>query len=83
MKNLPPPTLQVNNIIYNLNANLRNANVLISACDCNIYGSNVTTCDNNGICSCKANIMNDKCDACDSGFHNFPICRDDSIGMSL
>ena len=45
-----------------------------SACNCNVEGSNGITCDDNGICSCKANIINDKCDACASGFFDFPAC---------
>ena len=45
-----------------------------SACNCNVDGSNGITCDDNGDCSCKANIINDKCDACNAGFFNFPTC---------
>ena len=48
----------------------------ISACNCNGDGSNDITCDDNGICkSCKANIINDKCDTCDVGYFNFPTCE--------
>ena len=45
-----------------------------SACNCNAEGSNGITCDDSGVCSCKANIVNDKCDACNAGFFNFPTC---------
>ena len=45
-----------------------------SACNCNVEGSNGITCDDDGICSCKANIINDKCDACAPGFFDFPVC---------
>ena len=31
-------------------------------------------CNENGFCSCKANIINKKCDACAPGFSNFPTC---------
>ena len=48
--------------------------LIISECNCNVEGSNGTTCDNNGICNCKANIMNDKCDECNVGFFPFPAC---------
>ena len=43
-----------------------------SACNCNTEGSNSTTCDDYGVCSCKANVINDKCDACADGYFNFP-----------
>ena len=46
----------------------------ISACNCNGEGSNGITCNGNGICSCKANIINAKCDACAPGFFDFPTC---------
>ena len=69
-------------IFLSLGGKICQSSFLISACDCNIHGSKLTTCDNNGICSCKANFMNDKCDACASGFHHFPICHDDSVGKS-
>ena len=47
----------------------------ISACNCNTEGSNGETCDVNGVCSCKANIINDKCDTCQAGLFNFPTCE--------
>ena len=48
---------------------------LISACNCNTQGSNSNNCDANGVCSCKTNIINAKCDTCQSGFFNFPVCE--------
>ena len=55
---------------------------LISECNCNV-GSIDNTCDNNGQCNCKANFMNEKCDACASDFvHNFPLCTDHYNGKS-
>ena len=45
-----------------------------SACNCNVEGSTGIICDDNGVCSCNANIINDKCDACAPGFFNFPTC---------
>ena len=48
--------------------------LIISECNCNEEGSNGITCDNNGICNCKANIMNDKCDECNVGLFPFPAC---------
>ena len=46
-----------------------------SACNCNAEGSNGDACDVNGVCSCKANIINDKCDGCNTGFFKFPTCE--------
>ena len=46
-----------------------------SACNCNVEGSNGISCDNNGVCICNPNYMNDKCDACNAGFFNFPTCE--------
>ena len=48
--------------------------VLISVCNCNVDGSIGTSCDANGICSCKVNYMNDKCDECNFGFLSLPMC---------
>ena len=45
------------------------------ACNCNEEGSSGITCDDNGVCSCNANIINDKCDACDAGYFDFPTCE--------
>ena len=58
---------------------------IFKVCNCNEDGSigdelNGFACDDYGICSCKkANIINDKCDACASGFTNFPACESDGI----
>ena len=48
---------------------------IFKACNCYVNGSNGIACDDNGVCSCKANFMNDKCDACNDGFFNFPTCE--------
>ena len=45
------------------------------ACNCNGDGSTGITCDDTGLCSCKDNFMNDKCDTCNAGFFNFPTCE--------
>ena len=44
------------------------------ACNCNRVGSTGITCNDYGVCSCKANIINDKCTDCDDGYFNFPTC---------
>ena len=48
---------------------------ILTACNCNGDGSNGILCDDNGICNCKANFMNDKCDTCNAGFFNFTACE--------
>ena len=46
-----------------------------SVCNCNVEGSICFTCNDNGVCTCKANsIVNDKCDECAAGLFNFPTC---------
>ena len=45
------------------------------ACDCNVEGSNNTSCDSEGKCACNDNIYGDKCDKCKAGSFPFPICN--------
>ena len=45
------------------------------ACDCNVEGSNNTSCDSEGKCDCNDNIYGDKCDKCKAGSFPFPICN--------
>ena len=44
------------------------------ACGCHSQGSNSTECDSSGKCSCKLNVINDKCTACKSEYFGFPDC---------
>ena len=44
-------------------------------CECNLAGSYGNTCDANGKCNCKANIVGNKCDTCSVGYWNFPACE--------
>ena len=47
-----------------------------SACQCNEDGSRDVSCDNNtGKCSCKTNVIGDKCNFCSPGLHTFPTCE--------
>ena len=48
-------------------------------CNCNLAGSYGNTCDANGKCSCKANIVGNKCNTCSVGFYNFPTCQGNLI----
>ena len=46
------------------------------ACNCDSHGSIDNSCDaTTGVCSCKANFANDKCDECAAGFTNYPVCE--------
>ena len=49
------------------------------ACGCHTQGSNSTECDSSGKCSCKANVINDKCTACKSEYFGFPDCKGNFI----
>ena len=46
----------------------------ISACVCHYEGATSTLCNDNGKCSCKANIIGNKCTDCKSGYFKFPDC---------
>ena len=43
-------------------------------CLCNADGSESQNCDENGKCSCKPNVVGDKCTDCATGFVTFPNC---------
>ena len=43
-------------------------------CDCNIQGSNSIECDSYGICTCKENVIGNKCEHCMEGYSNHPDC---------
>ena len=44
-------------------------------CSCNAMGSISTSCDEIGICTCKENIIGEKCDTCKLGLFPFPGCN--------
>ena len=48
----------------------------ISECQCNEDGSVAETCDDgSGKCSCKPNVVGDKCTQCQAEYHGFPNCE--------
>ena len=56
----------------------KNAELLIflSECLCNTEGSEGVACENDsGKCTCKPNVVGDKCDQCSAGFFGFPSCQ--------
>ena len=69
------PTCEGNQYIDSTSMKLELYFVIFKACNCNGDGSTGITCDENGVCICKANFMNDKCDTCNAGFFNFPTCE--------
>jgi len=44
-------------------------------CNCTTEGSNGIYCNGNGVCDCKPNFVNDKCDECAVGYFKFPTCE--------
>ena len=44
-------------------------------CKCNEFGSKNLTCDCDGKCSCKPNIVGDTCDQCEIQHYDFPNCK--------
>ena len=44
-------------------------------CACNELGSVDLTCDCDGKCSCKLNIVGDSCDQCEIEHYDFPNCK--------
>ena len=44
---------------------------LYAACGCNVTGSTGSTCDQlSGVCTCKPNVVGDKCDTCMPGYYH-------------
>ena len=43
-------------------------------CGCSSIGSNSTACTSSGVCTCKSNLMDDKCSSCKVGFYDYPDC---------
>ena len=48
--------------------------IFFEACECNDEGSKDKTCDEEGRCSCSANVAGDKCSECSEGYSSFPQC---------
>jgi hypothetical protein len=49
--------------------------IFISACKCEDIGSIGVSCDNEGRCQCKDNFDGNRCERCQEGFYNYPICE--------
>ena len=47
---------------------------LTSACNCNLDGSEFKQCNNDGLCTCKPNVIGDQCDRCIEDYFTFPNC---------
>ena len=48
---------------------------LFTACECSSFGSSSTSCTSSGVCTCKSNIIGNKCTNCTSGYYGFPNCQ--------
>ena len=44
-------------------------------CGCNDQGSVNVSCNSNGMCTCKDNVIGNKCEFCITGYHPFPDCN--------
>ena len=45
-------------------------------CLCDVDGSVDASCtDDGGVCTCIANVSDDKCDVCTTGWYGFPTCQ--------
>ena len=55
----------------------------ILECECDIKGSNSTSCDSNGMCTCKPKFTGSKCTECDSGFFGFPECKGKNLRVNI
>ena len=54
----------------------KKVSIILDYCNCNIAGSQKTSCDEDGKCDeCKADIVGDKCDECSDGLTGFPKCQ--------
>ena len=51
-------------------------------CVCNDLGSENMSCSSNGICTCKQNVIGNKCDICTPGYFPFPDCKKGKIYTS-
>ena len=44
-------------------------------CNCDRNGSQNILCSYDGICTCKAGFIGDKCSDCASGYFGYPKCK--------
>ena len=55
---------------------------MLTACNCNIDGAESQDCNNVGKCSCKSNVIGQKCEKCKNEYYGFPHCTGKKILMS-
>ena len=49
--------------------------IFCSECECNEDGSVDERCDDEGKCSCKSNVIGDKCSECQPDHFDYPRCE--------
>ena len=54
---------------------------MLTACNCNIDGAESQDCNNVGKCSCKSNVIGQKCEKCKNEYYGFPHCTGKKILM--
>ena len=59
--------------------------VYFVACVCNKQGveKGDETCDKNGKCNCRCDVIGDKCNECEIGHHGFPNCTGKFVQTSI
>ena len=55
--------------------NLTEFLIFCSECECNEDGSVDERCDDEGKCSCKSNVIGDKCSECQPDHYDYPRCE--------
>ena len=53
------------------------------ACDCDTFGSNGTSCNENGQCNCLQNFDGNKCNVCKPGSYMYPRCLGKPILINM
>ena len=59
--------------------------LLFIECKCDHDGSEFDQCNDNGKCTCKPNVVGDKCDKCAEGYEgaDFPHCSGKKNQLSM
>ena len=69
------PVIFVGFLIFSSFCNLTEFLIFCSECECNEDGSVDERCDDEGKCSCKSNVIGDKCSKCQSDHYDYPRCE--------
>lgn len=56
---------------------------LTIACECNTQFSTGLCAEGTGQCECEPNYTGRKCDQCNKGYHQFPVCKSKKMLYSV